>query len=170
MKFRTKVTSGNEVLFVGHERGNAKPADAWLSVGRWKISIQALDAYLNTRLNGKSFGSSVEGFVFCFEIADFENWGDFFRATADYTSYRPKSKEIWSVGQLRWTTVQHLPPTDQLGALRGAVREAILRIGEKRRKPKDFAYVAFATEVDTLLEQAPEGSLIATPAIYGSSH
>jgi hypothetical protein len=168
MKFRTKVTSGNEVLFVGHERGNAKSADAWLGVGRWKISIQALDIYLDTRLDGKSFGSSIESFVFCCEIADFENWGDFFRASADYTSYRPKSKEIWSVGQLRWTTVQYLSPADQSNALRGAVREAILRIGTKRRRPKDFAYVAFAAEVDAFLERAPENALLAKPAIHGT--
>jgi hypothetical protein len=119
-------------------------------------------------LDGKSFGGSIESFAFCFEIADFENWGDFFRASAEYTSYRPKSKEIWSVGQLRWTAVQYLPPADRLGALRGAVQEAILRIGAKRRKPKDFAYAAFAAEVDAFLEQAPGDALLAKPAIYGT--
>jgi hypothetical protein len=168
MKFRTKVTSGNEVLFVGHERGNAKAADAWLSAGRWKISTPALDQYLSALLEGKSFGRSIESFVFCFEIADFENWGNFFRATADYTSYRPKFKEIWSVGQLRWTKVAYMPPSHQLQALRGALQEAICRVGKKQRKPKDFAYLAFASEVDALLAQAPEDTLLAKPAVYGT--
>src|SRR5215813_9392469 len=141
MKFRTVITSGKEVLFVGHERGNAKSSEAWLSPGRWKISISALDAYLSEKLETKSFGSSVGRFVFCFEIADFENWGKFFGTSATYTSYRPKSKEVWSVGQVRWSEVKDLEISDQILALRGAIQAAIKRVGARPRKPKDFAFV-----------------------------
>lgn len=98
MKFRTVITSGNEVLFVGHECGNSKPAAAWLNTGRWKISASALDAYLERRLETMSFGTSIDGFVFCLEIADFEEWDEFFRTSTAYTSYRPKTREVWSVG------------------------------------------------------------------------
>ena len=162
MKFRTVITSAKEVLFVGRERGNARPKDAWLATCRWKLSMSALDAYLTERLMGHSFGQSIEGFVFCFEIADFEHYGAFFRSSADYTSYRPKRREIWSVGQLRWTNVKDLPAHDQLRALRVAVQTAILRIGQKKRKPKDFAHVAFASTVEALLEQVPDGTLFAS--------
>jgi hypothetical protein len=86
MKFRTVITSGNEVLFVGHERGDSKPAAAWLSTGRWKLSMLALDAYLNERLEAKSFGTSVDRFVFCSEIADFEKWDEFFQTSTAYTA------------------------------------------------------------------------------------
>jgi hypothetical protein len=164
VKFRTVVRSGKEVLFVGHERGNSKYAEDWLTTGRWKISMSDLDAYLTERLEEKSFGSSIDRFVFCFEIADFERWGEFFRASANYVSYRPRTKEIWSVGQLRWSDVRELKASDQLGAVRTAVQGAILRIGEQPRKPKDFAYGAFAKTVKTLLNQAPEEALQAKPA------
>jgi hypothetical protein len=165
MKFRTVVSSGKEVLFAGHERGNSRYAEDWLTTGRWKISMSDLDAYLTERLEEKSFGSSIDRLVFCFEIADFEKWGDFFRASANYVSYRPRTKEIWSVGQLRWTDVKDLKASDQLGAVRAAMQVAILRIGEKPRKPKDFAYGAFAKTVKALLDQAPEEALQAKSAV-----
>jgi hypothetical protein len=56
MKLRTVITSGKEVLFAGHARGNSKPADAWLSSGRWRISMRALDLYLTEGLEAQSFG------------------------------------------------------------------------------------------------------------------
>jgi len=169
MKFRTVITSGKEVLFVGSERGNSRSTNDWLAAGRWKISMPALDSYLTQKLEGHSFGNSIDGFVFCFEIADFELWGTFFQSSAEYTSYRPKSKEIWSVGQLRWTDVKDLPPHDQLQALGAAVQTAIQRIGGKRRKPKDFAHMAFASVVEGLLQQAPEEAFVAKPAVAARS-
>jgi hypothetical protein len=108
MKFRTVINSGKEVLFVGGERGNSQPADAWLSSGRWRISMSALDIYLNEELRRESFGHSIDRFVFCFEIADFDMWGKFIEASANFTSYRPKTKEIWSAGQVRWSDVKDL--------------------------------------------------------------
>jgi hypothetical protein len=164
MDFRTVISSGKEVLFVGRERGHSKLPDDWLKAGRWKIDMSALDSYLAEQLREKSFGASIDRFVFCFEIADFELWGDFFRASADYTSYRPKKKEVWSVGQLRWTDVKDLQAHDQLRVLRTAVLTAIRRIGRKQRKPRDFDHAAFASTVKSLLAQAPEDRLIAIPA------
>jgi hypothetical protein len=164
MNFLTKVTSGNEVLFVGSERGNSQLPDAWLASERWKISMPALDAYLNDRLKGQSFGGSVDLFVFGFEIADFEKWADFFKSTKDYVSYRPKSRSIVSVGQIRWTDVKDLPPAAQFRELRILLQTAINRIGTKKRRPRDFAYADFAVTVEALLKQAPEDVLVAKPA------
>ncbi len=164
MNFGTVTSSGAEVLFVGAERGNSIPPDAWLASGRWKISMTALERYLNEGLNGQSFGGSIDLFMFCFEIADLETWGEWFKATEDYVSYRPKSRSVWSVGQIRWSDVKDLPPDAQLRALRTAIQTAIHRIATKKRKPKDFAYVDFATAVDALLEQAPKDALVAKPA------
>jgi hypothetical protein len=158
------ISCGREVLFVGHERGNGRSADDWRKAGRWRISMSALDDYLNQQLRKTSFGTSIDRFVFCFEIADFEIWGKSFKATADYMSYRPKKKEILSVGQLRWTDVKDRPASDQLLFLRGAIMAAIHRIGSKPQKPRDFEYIAFASAVEMYLAQAPQELLVATPA------
>jgi len=164
MRFGTRIASGKEVLFVGHERGNSRPASDWLSPGRWKISISELENYLSRSLEQCDFGTSIERFVFCFEIADFELWGKSFSETAEYVSYRPKSKELWSVGQVRWSDVKDLEPAGQLAALQKAIHTAIARIGRKPRKPKDFQYDRFASEVAALLARAPINELIARPA------
>lgn len=127
--------------------------------------MPALDLYLTEGLEAESFGKSIARFVFCFEIANFETWGAFFQASAEYTSYRPKSKEIWSVGQVRWEDVKDLAASGQLQAIRAAVQTAINRIGTKKRKPKDFAHIAFASTVDALFEKAPLDILTAKSAV-----
>ena len=164
MIFRTKITSATEVLFVGGELGNARASSDWLQTGRWKVSMPALDAYLSERLRETSFGTSVVQFVFCFEIADFELWGAFFKESASYTSYRPKQSAVWSVGQLRWTDVKDLPASSQFVMLRSALQASILRIGSKARKPRDFRYADFAAAVELHLAEAPEELLTAVPA------
>ncbi len=159
MIFRTLVSSGKEVMFVGRERGDSQSLDGWVvPVVGWKISISALDEYLTENIKSLSFGSSISKFVFCFEIADFEKWSKYptlgFTVTANFTSYRPKKKEILSVGQIRWSDVKDLDATSQLQALRNAVKSAIHRVGTKKRKPKDFDNIAFADTIDILLEKA----------------
>jgi hypothetical protein len=163
MIFRTKITSAKEVLFVGEEFGKSRDHSDWLQAGRWKVSMPAVEAYLTERLRDTSFGTSVDQFVFCFEIADFELWGAFFEASADYTSYRPKHRAVWSVGQLRWSDVKDLPLSSQLTMLRGAVQASILRIGTKARKPRDFRYADFSVAVEQHLAKAPERLLAAVP-------
>ena len=164
MEFRTQIAFGKEVLIIGHERGNSNSPSEWLKAGRWKISMQALDAYLTECLKEKSYGISVNRFVFCFEIADFKLWGNSFRRTADFTSYRPKAKEVWSVGQLSWTEMKDLQAREQLRSLRIAIQSAIRRISTKSRKPRDFACETFASDVDAFLAQVAEKVLIARPA------
>jgi hypothetical protein len=170
MKFQTIISAGREVLFVGHEAGNSKPVEAWLASGRWRISKAAVDTYLSNRLEAHSFGDSIDRFVFCFEIADFERWGAWFEATADFVSYKPKKKEIWSVGEVRWSDVKDLAAMDQLRVLRAAIQTAIERVGSKKRRPKDFDHPAFALAVEKLLEQASEDMLAAKPALKRSQN
>jgi len=165
MEFRTVVTSGREVLRVGAERGNTRSALDWLEPGRWKISMVALDSYVTEHLRDKSFGTSIERFVFCFEIADFELWAGFFQASSEYTSYRPKKRELWSVGQLRWSDVKDLAIIDQLRVLQDAVLTAVRRVGTRPRKPRDFDYNGFAAALELILSQAPVERLAATPAL-----
>jgi hypothetical protein len=169
MEFQTRMASGREVLFVGHEQGNSKAPEDWLVPGRWKISLTKLASYLTGQLQGKSFGVSVERFVFCFEIADFELWKHSFQVTAEYAIYRPNRKEYWSVGQLRWSDVKLLDAGSQLDALRTAIQTAIRRVGQKPRKPRDFDYISFAAAVDSLLAGAPEGAFLSEPAVAATS-
>jgi hypothetical protein len=165
MKFRTAVTASKEVLFVGHERGNSRSPQDWaLESGRWKIDIALFDELINVALEKHSFGTSIELFVFGFEIGELDAYGDWFQATVDYTSYKPKKKELLSVGQLNWSMIKDLAPREQLEALRRSVISAILRVGAIPRKPKDFDFVAFANTVDTVIAAMAPTSVAAHPA------
>jgi hypothetical protein len=166
MEYRSVIASGKNVLFAGREHEYPE-AQTRQEPGRWRISIPALDAYLNGALTERSFGASINRFVFCFGLADPETVPSF-QATAHYTVYGYKEKEVWSVGQLRWTDVKDLAPGDQLRELRAAIRAAIERIGTRKRMPKDFRHIAFASAVDSLLRKAPLDTLVAGPSAIGS--
>lgn len=159
MHFRTFLKTGVEVLHLGeqHSNGNAWPLEHWkANPGRWRLFTPGIDAYLNRTLAGHSFWTSVEEFVLLLEIADFVAWGDCvaFGGPNGYVTYKPKRRELRSVGQLDWIDVQMLTPTQQLQAYRAAALSAIQRASQASRKPKDFSFTEFSCAVDGMLKKA----------------
>lgn len=159
MHFRTFLKTGVEVLHVGtqHSNGTALPLEHWkANAGRWRLFTPGIDAYLNQRLAGRSFGTSIENFMLLLEIADFAAWGKgvAFTGPEGYSSYKPKTRELRSVGQIDWLDVQMLTPTQQLDAYRTAAISAIRRASEATRRPKDFEFSEFAQAVDDALRRA----------------
>ncbi|KQV88166.1 hypothetical protein [Pelomonas sp. Root1237] len=159
MHFRTFLKTGVEVLHLGtqHSNGNAWPLEHWkANSGRWRLFTPGIDAYLNQRLVERSFGTSIENFILLLEIADFAAWGIgvAFAGPTGYSSYKPKTRELRSVGQIDWLDVQMLTPTQQLQAYRTATVSAIQRASEATRKPKDFEFAKFAQAVDEALRGA----------------
>jgi hypothetical protein len=146
MKFRIEVTSGGEVIFEGQSRADMPVYyGASPEPGLWRISIPKLEGYISEKLAQHSFGSSIEEFVFGFEIAELEEWGRWFRETREYMSYRPLKKSFISVGQVEWQEVKALQPPAQLGFIGAALLSSVERIGIAKRKPKDFDHLAFVT-------------------------
>ena len=159
MWFRTFLKTGIEVLHLGtqNSNGNAWPLEHWkANPGRWRLFTPGIDAYLNHELAGRSFGASIEKFVLLLEVADFAAWGIgvAFTGPNGYSTYKPKTREIWSVGQLDWLDVQMLTPSQQLQGYRTATLSAIHRASLAQRKPKDFAFAEFSQAVDDALGAA----------------
>lgn len=105
MHFRTFLKTGIEVLHLGmqHSNGNAWPLEHWkANAGRWRLFTPGIDAYLNQRLAGRTFGASIEVFVLLLEVADFAAWGIgvAFTGPEGYSSYKPKTRELRSVGKI----------------------------------------------------------------------
>ena len=146
MKFRILVTSGSEVVFAGHFHYGAAP-----KTGLWRVSVPKFEDFVSRELKQKSFGSSIDEFVFGFEIADLEDWGRWFKATRDYMSYRPKSRTFVSVGQLEWKEVKDLPVSQQTSRLGATLLASVERIAMAKRKPRDFDYVALADAIRRIL-------------------
>lgn len=160
MKFRTMVTKGGEVAFAGHPPGPiyyGAPQES----GLWRISIPKFDDYVASELKSFDFGESIEEFVFGFEIAELNGWGEEFKATKNYVSYRPKSKLLISVGQLEWMEVKDLPASEQLARLASVLIKAIERIEVMKRKSKHFDRLAFAETMRQVLKKCKAGMVVA---------
>ena len=153
MKFRILVTSGSEVAFAGRLQG--PPA----KTGLWRVSVPKFEEFIARELKRKSFGSSIDEFVFGFEIAELEEWGRWFKATRDYMSYRPKSKTFVSVGQMEWKEVKDLPVSQQTLRLGATLLASVERIATAKRKPRDFDYVALAQAIRLILPKC-KGSMV----------
>jgi hypothetical protein len=169
MNFKTMQTFGNEVLclkfehtFFTHQKYSFDPS-LKSETGRWKIDSTKFDAELSKLLAEKSFGASISEFVFGFEMADFETWGALFAKSASYISYRPKTKTLMCVGQLRWSDVKHKIAAEQLSDLRMAIIDSIKRAASKDRKPKDFSHQDFASYLDVQLANLDIDKVIAIP-------
>jgi hypothetical protein len=152
MRFVIYVTLGVEVVskaFPQADRSVYHQAES--QTGIWHIDMGKFARFLVDEFAGLSFGSSIEEFAFGFEIASLAEWDEFFMATRDYVSYRPKRKQLLSVGQVEWNDVKELSPEEQLPFLTAALMRAIERLPTARRKPKDFDSVAFADATRTAL-------------------
>lgn len=164
MKFSIQVTSGGEVVFAGHsQKDRTVYYGAPPETGIWRVSIPRFEDFVATELASQTFGSSVDEFRFGFEIAELDEWGNYFTSMGDYMSYRPKSRTFISVGQLDWQKVKDLAMPEQLSKLGEALVSSVERIATAKRKPKDFDHAAFAQALRGIL-QSCKPSLVAAPA------
>lgn len=152
MKFRVATTSGGEVIFEGHSKTDLPIYyGATQETGLWRICIPKFEDFLVSELANLSFGSSIEEFVFGLEIAELEEWGHWFKDTRDFMSFRPKTKQLISVGQIEWKDVKDLSIEEQLIKLNTALIVAVERIENAKRKPKDFDCQSFAATIKSIL-------------------
>jgi hypothetical protein len=159
MHFRTFLKTGIEVLQLGgqHWESNSWPIEHWKQhSGRWRLFTPAIDDFLNEALTNLSFGTSIDKFVLLLEVADFEAWGVgiAFIGPEGFTRYKPKTKELWSVGRIDWTEIENLRARQQFQAFGHALQFAIENTSRAKRKPRDFNAAAFAETVAAKLRSA----------------
>jgi len=161
VQLKLKITRGDEVKWAGGASRNdpiyygGPPPET----GVWKLSTEKIEDYFEAALQDLHFGDSIDIFVLGFEIADLEGWGDIFTSMSQYTSYRPKTKLVISVGQLNWPDVKDLSATEQFQRFSVILLEAIARVGTMKRKPKSFDTSAFLAEVTRLLALCPAAEM-----------
>lgn len=162
MRFRILTTTGGEVTFAGVSRRD-KPVYYGVAPdsGLWRVSLSKLEDFLAKGLAAHTFGSSIEEYVFGFEIAELDEWGRWFNETREYASYRAKSKQLVMVGQLEWRSVKDLTLDEQLVRFSEALVTSIEQIPTLKRGPKDFDHVAFADYVRQRLASCDPSSVAA---------
>lgn len=153
MQFQIRINCGAEVYFIGHEKGDHFRINPPSDTGRWKVSLLELEARMSELLASRNFGGVVARYIFRFEIADFEKWGEWFARDGNRVTYRPKSKSIESVGQLKWADVKDLEVEEQYAALKLAVVRSIENIAAAKRRPKGFNTESFKDAVMECLGQ-----------------
>jgi hypothetical protein len=169
MNFRTMQTFGAEVLCLKFENTFFTQQKYFFDsslkseTGRWKIDSTKFDAELSKVLAEINFGSSISEFAFGLEMADFESWGDLFKKSANYISYRPKSKTLLCVGQLNWSEVKNESADEQLNLLKISILDSLKRAALRDRKPKDFNHQAFASFLEMQLSNLNIEKVIAVP-------
>lgn len=162
MELKMKITCGSEVKWAGaSQNGTTYYGGPPPESGIWKLSTAKIEDYFEVPLRDFSYGDSIETFVLGFEIGDLEGWGDFFTSMSRYTSYRPKRKLVVSVGQLNWPDVKDLSAEEQFQKFSEVLLRAISRVGDMKRKPKNFDSVAFSGEVARLLAQCSVDEIVA---------
>ena len=156
MQLKMKITCGGEVKWAGvPDNGPVYYGGPPPESGLWKLSTVKIEDYFESVLKFLSFGESIDIFVLGFEIAELEGWGDYFTSMSSYTSYRPKTKSLISAGQLNWPDVKDLSAAEQFKRFSEVLLSAIGRIGDMKRKPKDFDYVTFQATVERMLLRCP---------------
>jgi hypothetical protein len=162
MKFHIQTTAGGEVIFAGYSRKiRPKYYGAAPETGLWRVDISKFERFLSCELEHRSFGESIEVFVFGLEIAELKEWGRWFSETSDYMSYRTKGKELISVGQIEWKEAKDLSIEDQLQLLGSTLVTSIERIGLLKRKPKAFDYDTFGDAVRDALSRCTSSMVAA---------
>jgi len=147
MRFIVRSTFGGEVVT---PRGPADPTAYYGSppvTGVWRLSHTKLEDFIAPAIAPFSFGSSVQSFVFGFELGDLAGWGDFFSKTENYISHRRTQNLLISVGQVDWLRVKDLPAEQQYEHMMNALGAALARVLHMKRKPKDFDSQGFVGAV-----------------------
>ncbi len=151
MRFKVLVTTGGEIKFEGAAPSKPIYYGGPKETGLWRIDISKFEQLIAEQLKSQVFGDSIEEFDFSLEIANLDEWGNWFKATKDYVSYRPKSRRLISVGQIEWDSVKKLDVDGQWEQLTNALRTAVGRIASMKRKPSSFDFRAFGAAVDRAL-------------------
>ena len=165
MHFKIKITSGSEVKWAGvPDRGPTYYGGPPPESGCWKLDMVRLEDYVDNAIADASFGESIEMFVFGFEIAELEGWGNFFTAMSNYASYRPKMKALVSVGQLNWPDVKDFDEQAQFNCFVDALLAAVARVHQMKRKPRNFDVDQFLGRLRSILAICPVSEITARTA------
>lgn len=113
-----------------------------------------LEYFINNKLVGKTFGTSIEQFDFGYELYDFTGqFAEFNQQTIGLKKYRTKYKAILIVKHFDYAVIENLEAEEQINILTSSILEAIKDVETMKRKPKDFRINDFYIEMEKILEE-----------------
>lgn len=119
--------------------------------------LNDIEDYINNKLAGQTFGTSVRKFDFGYEIFDFKgDFAQFREHTANLKRYRAKYKNLLVVKQFDYQQIKELDKQEQFNLLKTMILEAISDIGKLNKKPKDFDRHKFYNTMENILTNYDE--------------
>lgn len=113
--------------------------------------LNKIEDYLNNKLSGKTFGSSIRQFNFGYEISDFQGYMKPYTQTAGLRRYGTKYKNLLVVKQFDYQVLKNKSHFEQFEILKRNIIEAINDVDKLSRKPKDFEKEKFVATIENIL-------------------
>lgn len=107
--------------------------------------------FINNKLAGQTFGTSIQKFDFGYEIADSQGYIPHHPETANLRRYGVKYKNLLVVKQFDYRELKDLDHKGQFKILKEKVLEAIVDFDKLSRKPKDFNKEKFFDAMSSIM-------------------
>lgn len=119
--------------------------------------LNEVEDFINNKLAGQTFGTSIRKFDFGYEIADSKGYMPHHTETANLRRYGTKYKNLLIVKQFDYNELKELQPKEQFGILKEKIIEAISDVDKLNRKPKDFNKEKFLDTIRNVLTEYEKG-------------
>lgn len=121
------------------------------------FNLNDIADFINNKLAGQTFGTSVRKFDFGYEIFDFKgDFAQFREQTANLRRYGTKYKNLLVVKQFDYRQIKDLDKKKQFNLLKTKILEAISDIEKLNKKPKDFDRKRFYDTMENILTSYDE--------------
>jgi hypothetical protein len=107
--------------------------------------------FINNKLAGQTFGTSIRKFDFGYEIADSKGYMPHHPETANLRRYGTKYKNLLVVKQFDYRQLKDLDAKGQFKILKEKILEAISDVDKLSKKPKDFDNEKFFDTMNNIL-------------------
>ncbi len=120
-------------------------------------NLNEIEDFINNKLAGQTFGTSVRKFDFGYEIFDFNgDFAKFREQTENLKRYGTKYKNLLVVKQFDYRQIKELDKQKQFSLLKTKILEAISDIEKLNKKPKDFDRQKFYSTMENILTNYDE--------------
>jgi hypothetical protein len=112
--------------------------------------LTALEEFIKVNIEDRKYGGQVKKFVWGFDLYDFK--GLFIKFITDVTKWQPSLKQITSNSHFDWGKFRKLSKVQAVKQIKKECLEAIDRIEELSKKPKDFNVKLFHEEMKQVFD------------------
>lgn len=116
--------------------------------------LNEIQRFINTKLAGQTFGTSIKYFYLGYEIFDFtRDHANFMEPMINLKRFGKKFNYLLMVKKFDYNKLKDVTATDQFKILKDTILEAINDVDQLDKKPKDFNKNKFLISMEKILTQ-----------------